>query len=273
MIRLRTRLKTLLLAAWICGFFGAEIQAAEAEDFERRDALAISQAAIGRTIENLEFTGTHNQVVRLGDYVGKPLVISLIYTSCYHICPATTQHLAKVVRKAQDVLGEESFQVITVGFDTVNDTADAMRVFAAQQSVDIDGWEFLSGDRETVELLADQLGFQYVATSSGFDHLIQASVLDADGRVFRQVYGIKFDTPHLVEPLKVLVFGEDENATLFDQITARVKLFCTVYDPASDSYQFDYSIFVGLFIGLVLGGVFIYVVAREWSLSRKASRA
>lgn len=271
--RLRPALKALLLSLWMCGLFSAELQAGEAEDFERRDALAISQAAIGRTVEDLEFTGSRNQPVRLGDFTGKPLVISLIFTSCYHICPATTQHLAKVVRKAQAVLGDDSFHVVTIGFDTANDTVDAMRVFAAKQSVDIDGWEFLSGDREAVELLTTQLGFQYVATPSGFDHLIQSSVLDADGRVFRQVYGITFDTPHLIEPLKVLVFGEDENAPLLDQITARIKLFCTVYDPASDSYQFDYSIFVGLFIGLVLGGVFIYIIAREWSISRKASRA
>ena len=49
---------------------------------------------------------------------------------------------------------------------------------------------------------------------------------------------------------------------------ARVKLFCTVYDPASDSYMFDYSIFVGLTIGLVLGAIFIYLVAREWRHSK-----
>ena len=89
--------------------------------------------------------------------------------------------------------------------------------------------------------------------------------------MFRQVYGIQFDTPHLIEPLKVLVFDEDPSSTLFDQITAKVKLFCTVYDPASDSYMFDYSIFIGLFMGLVLGVVCVYIVVREWSYTRKAS--
>ena len=200
-------------------------------------------------------------------------MVSLIYTSCYHICPTTTQHLATVVRKARDVLGEDSFSVVSVGFDAANDTADAMRVFARQQSVDIDGWEFLSTDAGTIDALATDLGFQFFSTGSGFDHLIQSSVIDANGVVVRQVYGIRFDTPHLIEPLKALVFGEDVSASLFDQLTARVKLFCTVYDPASDRYRFDYSIFVGLVMGLVLGGICIYFFVREWRHSRRHARA
>jgi protein SCO1/2 len=173
-----------------------------------------------------------------------------------------------VVRKARRVLGDSSFSVLTVGFDTANDHAAAMRTFATQQSVDIQDWTFLSTDQPTIDALSADLGFQYFPSPSGFDHLIQSTIVDAGGIVFRQVYGIQFDTPHLIEPLKVLVFGEDPTDSLFDQITARVKLFCTVYDPASDSYKFDYSIFVGLFIGLSLGTIFLYLLIREWRFSR-----
>jgi protein SCO1/2 len=255
---------------------GASTQARSEVDtvvFDRTNALATSQAAIGREVENLSFRTTHGATLSLEELRGKPVVISLIYTSCYHICPATTQHLAKVVRKAREVLGDDSFHVLTIGFDAARDDESAMRVFAAQQSVDLPAWDFLSGDQTAIDALAADLGFQYFPSPSGFDHLIQSSILDGSGTVFRQVYGIQFDTPHLIEPLKVLVFGEDPSSTLFDQITARVKLFCTVYDPASDSYMFDYSIFIGLIMGLVLGAVCVYIVVREWSYTRKASGA
>ena len=127
--------------------------------------------------------------------------------------------------------------------------------------------DFLAADANTIALIVRDLGFQFVASGAGFDHLIQSSIISADGKVFRQVYGMQFDTPHLIEPLKVLVFGEDASAPLFEQLITRVKLFCTVYDPASDSYNVDYSIFVGLFIGLSLGGVFLYLLVREWRYS------
>ena len=254
---------------------GASAEAAAQTDtaaqFDRSEALALSQAAIGRDLSEPMFQqvfyDTNGQARQLSDYAGKPLVISLIFTSCHHICPATTQHLAKVVRKARDVLGDESFSVITIGFDTVNDTADAMRSFARRQNVDIEGWDFLSTDQRSVDTLASELGFQYFPTANGFDHLIQSSIIDAEGTVFRQVYGIRFDTPHLIEPLKVLVFEEDPNQSFFAQITSKIKLFCTVYDPASDSYTFDYSIFVGLGMGLSLGGIFLFLLIREWRRS------
>ena len=237
-------------------------------EFDRSNALAISQAAIGTTVADHHFTTNQDVPKALSEYLGKPLVISLIYTSCYHICPTTTQHLAKVVRKARSVLGDDSFSVLTIGFDTANDSTNAMRIFAAQQSVAIDGWDFMSADQATIEALSRDLGFQYFPSPSGFDHLIQSTIIDAGGSVFRQVYGIEFDTPHLIEPLKVLVFGLDSEGSLFDQITTRILLFCTVYDPASDSYKFDYSIFIGLFVGLGLGGVFIYLFVREWRFSK-----
>jgi protein SCO1/2 len=239
--------------------------------FDRSNALEVSQNAIGRPVGNHVFRTVNDNTLSLAELRGKPVVVSLIYTSCYHICPTTTQHLAKVVRKARDALGDDSFHVLTVGFDAPNDTPDAMRVFAAQQSVNISGWDFVSADQATIDALAADLGFQYFPSPSGFDHLIQSSILDATGTVFRQVYGMQFDTPHLIEPLKVLVFGEDPGEGLLDQITDRIKLFCTVYDPASDSYKFDYSIFIGLVMGLILGAVAVYLLVREWLITRRAT--
>lgn len=129
--------------------------------FERRNALEISQGAIGALVGDYRFFNAKGEMRSLSDFHGKPLVISLIYTSCYHICPTTTQHLAKVVKKARDVLGDSSFSVVTIGFDTKNDTADAMRIFARQQSVGLNDWEFLSADQKTIDALTKDLGFLY----------------------------------------------------------------------------------------------------------------
>lgn len=235
-----------------------------APTFDRERALLDSQAAIGRTVGEHTFYTTDGTLRRLSDYRGKPLVMSLVFTSCPYVCPATTQHLAKVVRKARDVLGDASFAVVTIGFDTVRDTADRMRVFSRQQNLGIEGWDFLATDAATIEAMSKELGFQFFPSGGGFDHLVQSTIIDGTGVIRRQVYGIEFDTPHLIEPLKVLVFGEDPAASLVEQITSRVLLFCTVYDPASDSYRFDYSIFVGLVVGLLLGGAFVIVMVREW---------
>jgi protein SCO1 len=247
--------------------------AAAADGFDRERALAESQAAIGRSVGEAAFTDASGQTRRLSDYRGKPLVVSLIFTSCAHICPATTQQLRRGVQVARQALGEDSFRVLTIGFDTRRDTPAMMADYARRQGVREPGWDFLAADAATVERLSADLGFQFYPTGGGFDHLIQSTIIDAGGAVYRQVYGIDFRIPHFVEPLKELVFALEPGQSLLADLTNRIRLFCTVYDPASDSYRFNYSVFVGLAIGLAMGVLALYLLIGEWRRHHRARRS
>ena len=237
-------------------------------DFDYDQALEVSQGAIGNQLGNYRFTDTDGQVVSLDQLRGKPLVLSMVFTSCYQICPMTTRYLSKIVQKARETLGDDSFAVVLVGFDTTVDTPDAMRFFAAKQGVSDKNWRLLSTDAQTIASLSKDVGFQFFSSSNGFDHLIQATVIDAEGKVYRQVYGQVFDTPLLVDPLIELVLGRTPPeqpllANLFDKI----KLFCTTYDPVRDGYYFDYSLFLGMLIG---GTIILFtgaIVVRGWRAS------
>ena len=116
--------------------------------WDRDAALAHSQAAIGKQLPDLELTNSDGRRVSLADYRGKPVLVSLIFTSCHHVCPTTTRRLAEAVRAARKALGDESFNVLTIGFDTANDTPAAMRGFARQQSVSEPGWDFSAPRRK-----------------------------------------------------------------------------------------------------------------------------
>jgi protein SCO1/2 len=86
-------------------------------------------------------------------------------------------------------------------------------------------------------------------------------VVDAEGRLYRQVYGMTFEMPMMVEPLKELVLGEKPGEHVLDGIWNRVKLFCTTYDPTNDRYRFDYSLFLGMIIGaLIIGAGIVFLV-------------
>ena len=258
---------------WLSGLLLAAAAAAPASEpttpaFDRDQALAISQAAIGRAVGEHRLLRTDGTTVGLAELRGKPLVVSLVFTSCAHICPATTRHLLRAVAEAREALGRDSFRVITVGFDTHRDTPAMMAEFQRRQGVNLAGWEFLAADAATIEALTRELGFLYYPAGGGFDHLIQATVLDAEGTVYRQIYGIDFRIPLLVEPLKELVFDVRPQQTFYESLSNRIRLFCTVYDPATDSYRFRYSIFAGLAIALALGALALVALLREWRLSR-----
>jgi len=239
----------------------------QGSEFDYKIALKYSQEAIGKTIGDYKLTdSTGKTISSLAEkFRGKPLVISLIYTTCYHTCPMTTQHLARVVRIARDALGEDSFAVVTIGFDTLFDSPEAMRHFKTQQKVNINDWYFLSVTAKTINALIKDLGFTTFPSPRGHDHIVQATVIDGNGKIYQQVYGEVFDTPLLVEPLKQLVLGQPKPEQPFlEDLINRVRFFCTVYDPSRNAYHFDYSIFVGMFISGSIILLIIFFLAREF---------
>jgi protein SCO1/2 len=230
-----------------------EKQSDSAAAYDADAALAISQAAIGSSLDDFQLYDSQGRQVGLSDYRGKPLLVSMIFTSCYHVCPAITRHLATAVDAAREALGADSFAVATIGFDTARDTPDAMRVFAREQGIDDEHWDFLSGSAETMAGVVANMGFVHFPSPRGFDHINQVTVIDRDGVVYRQVYGAAFDLPWLVEPLKELVFNRPQPGShLVAGFIDRVKLFCTVYDPNTGRYKFDYSLFIGIAVGALV---------------------
>lgn len=261
MSRARGALASALLSGLLIAVAGG---AHAAPAFDERTALEVSQGAIGTRLDDHAFRDTAGRPVRLSDFQGRPLVVNMVFTGCTRACPVVVQNLYPAVEAAQRALGEDAFAVATIGFDARNDTPERMRAFARSQGVDLPNWFFLSADQATIDRLADQLGFVAFPSAEGFDHLAQTTVVDGDGIVYRQIYGGGFEVPALVEPLKDLVFGRRTEWTSVEGLVNRVLLFCTLYDPRTDSYRFDWSVFIGMAIGaLSLSAVGGYIV-REW---------
>jgi protein SCO1/2 len=237
---------------------------------DEKYALKTSQAAIGRQLNDYVFHASDGREVKLSDYFDKPLVISMIYTSCAHVCPTITRNLAEAVKKARSALGTESFSVLTIGFDTPVDTPEAMAVFAGHQKIDLPKWDFLSADSDTIQRLTRDLGFTYQRSPKGYDHMTQATIIEAGGKVHVQVYGDLIKTQAFVEPLKKMVFGEKSDDTAYTLLTNKVKLFCTTYDPVTDSYHFDYSLFIGIFVGFTVIGGGIWFLINEYRLNKRS---
>lgn len=234
-----------MLAAVVLGAAGGEAD----PRYDPAAALRISEAAVGRPLGAYTVTDTLNRKRTLGEFRGKPLVISLVYTSCADVCPVVSESLADAVDVAQKVLGRDRFTVVTLGFDARNDTPQRMLAFARSHGLLKPDWEFLSGDAATVERLADEIGFQYFPSPRGFDHVTQTTLVDAEGVIFGQIYGADFEPPRLVEPLKDMVLGRGRSLGGLAGLVDQVRLFCTFYDPASGRYRFDYSLILSLGIG------------------------
>ena len=234
--------------------------AAAPDDQGQREALRLSQAAIGRSVSDWHLTDSRGRAVRMSELRGKPMVASFIYTGCFQVCPTTTQFLKKSVQAARDALGAGSFRVVSIGFNQPFDSPEALSDFAKKQGISISDWYFLAPRTTDVPLLLAEFGLTVTPTTAGFDHVIQATIVDGDGVIYRQVYGDAFDLPMFIDPLKQLLSGKAERNVTLDNVWLKIKLFCTVYDPNSGRYKFNYSLFVELFAGVTFLGALIWYV-------------
>lgn len=234
-----------------------------------RDALALSQRAIGTRVGDYALTDAGGATVRLADLRGRPLVLQFVYTGCFQVCPVTTKVLDRAVGDAQRALGPDAFRTVTVGFNVPFDTPAAMRDFQRRQAVVRPNWDFLAADAATVDALARATGFAWTPTASGFNHLTQVTIVDANGRVYRQVYGEAFDAAMLVEPLTQLVAGTPAAAPSLADLAERVRILCTVYDPRTGRYRLDYALLIEIFAGLSVLVAVLWYLGGEWRRQRR----
>ncbi|MDZ4075048.1 MAG: SCO family protein [Hylemonella sp.] len=263
-----------VLLAFIVGTLGMSAAAAPAESvLDRAEAIRISQAVIGQQPANYTLLDRRGQPVRLSDYRGKPLLVSFIYTGCFQVCPTTTRMLHEAVQDLGRLVGFDKFNVVSIGFNQPFDAPEAMRAFAAQNGISTSNWEFLSPHRSIVEPLTRDFGFSYVANAAGFDHVLSVTLLDGEGRIYSQIYGDSLTPNQLGEPMRELMRGAPLPPTLnLDDLIERVKILCTVYDPKTGQYRYDYGLFMELAGGTMFFLFMFGYLGREWLQQRRSRR-
>jgi len=280
-----TRWRALLCAGllfWFAGSalavtgVGAALRApGELPAIDEARAIGLAEGAVGRMVPNFEFRDRNGKLVRLSDYRGKPLLVSFIYTGCFEVCPAQTRNLYEAVQGLDRMLGENQFNVISIGFNQPFDDPQAMRAFASQHRIRHRNWEFLSPRLDDVEALTRAFGFSWVMTPAGFDHVLGVTVVSAEGRIHSQVLGDVVRAERLGTPLRRLLLYEQPPAvstSAINHLVERVRILCTVYDARTGEYRYDWKLILQLVSGLLFFLTMFIWLFGEWRRQRRQRR-
>lgn len=236
-----------------------------------KTAFELSQGAIGKPVGDFVLLNREGKPVELSKYRGKPLLVNFIYTACFQVCPTTTRNLQKAVQNTVSVMGADRFNVISIGFNQPFDSPQALKDFSVQYGISLPNWEFLSPSAAILDELTRNFGFSYVPTAAGFDHLNQVTMVDAEGRIVKQVYGEKFTAKDLAEPLKLLITGSaiPPEASTLKELMERVRILCSVYDPVTGRYRTNYSVYFMIAGFAMFMGFLIYLSIHVWKNRRR----
>jgi protein SCO1/2 len=186
---------------------------------------------------DVPFTTETNDTVQLKTLVKGPTILSLLYYRCPNACNLLLVSIANVLRPYADK-PETAPNVISISVDDRETPADAMKAreiaFAAiEKPYPADRWHFLTGSAESVDKVADAVGFHFVKKGEDFDHPLCIIILSPRGKVVRYILG----TDYLPVDLAMSLMEASSGAV--QPTIARVLRSCFSIDPKSHRLVFN----------------------------------
>ena len=149
---------------------------------------------------SVPFTDQLGRTSKLEDWRGKPVMISMFYSSCQFVCPRIVEAL-----KHTEVGLATKVPVLMVSFDPVRDDTAALKTMAEERHIDPKLWTLVRTEARNVRKLAAILGIQYRELPSGeFNHSSLIILLDAEGRVVGKTSTLGEADPAFVKLVKNL---------------------------------------------------------------------
>lgn len=222
----------------------------------------------GQTLPpDLVFRDEKGARVKLGELLGKPAILTLVYYSCEHICPLMLSGLSQALPRLAVTVGKD-YRVITASFDET-DTPEMARdvrrnyIKAAGSAFPEEGWKFLTADKESIQRLTRSAGFTFRKEIHGFNHPVVLIFLTPGGKISRYLQVTKYqygaDTPITFSSFDLNVAlaeaAEGKTVTGFK----RAVLYCFSHEPPGQSRFFNFVAAIGVFTLLGMAAFFVYL--------------
>ncbi len=151
--------------------------------YESEHPSGISIASVGGT-----FTDASGQERALESLVGKPFVLSLVYTRCATVCPRTMAELQRLERDAARVAPA---RFVVVSLDPAHDVPDTLKAFGAKYGLDREHWTLLTPEPVALATLASALGVSFGPDAAGgVMHSAVIAMVDSAGAVRTRHVGL-----------------------------------------------------------------------------------
>jgi protein SCO1/2 len=203
----------------------------------------------------------------LDSRLDRPVILSLVYYSCMHICPQVLVALGELVQK-MDLRPEADYRLLTLSFDENDgpDQAEGIRhnyLKPLGDAFPAEGWTFATASPDVIRRLTEAVGFRARRVPHGFIHPVILVVIGPGGLISSYVRPARFNYG-VAYPI---VFREDE---MKERLAAAAKgetsasprnpvLFCFPMEPAGQVVFERMSRTAGWVTLAVLGGLFAYL--------------
>ncbi len=161
----------------------------------------------GEEIPDFPLLNQDGKRIHLGQYKGRPLLLTFIYTRCPipDFCPRTSAKFADVYRRLQSLPASvPKPHLLTVSFDPEFDTPAVLRSYGARymHPVDFQAWEFATGSPEEIKNVTGYFGLSHWKESGQIVHTLSTALIGPEGRLVRLYKGKEWTPEQVLAEIK-----------------------------------------------------------------------
>ncbi len=131
------------------------------------------------------FTNDRAHTVRLSEWRGKPLILTMEYSNCRFMCTTTFSKLKAIQTAADQKNIQIDFMIISL--DPKNDTPQAWQQYRISRDVDRSNWHLLTGSEATTKEFAALIGIKYWIMDEHILHDFKIVRLNAQGEIEKEI--------------------------------------------------------------------------------------
>ena len=223
---------------------------------------------------DLKFEKDDGTLISLADFFnkGKPVIIAPVYFECPRLCTLTQSGLLNSILESDLRMGSD-YTVLSVSFndkETSKQSSSRAAVYREKfpkenKNIDPSSWTFLTGSKQSVEKLMEQLGFKYEYDQGEYMHAAGIIFLTPDGRISRYLYGIE----HRPNDFKLALVeaGQGKIGSYMHQAL----MFCFRYDHIKGQYTlaiWEIIRIVSSIIAVIVIAYFVYLRIKEKKINK-----
>jgi protein SCO1 len=146
--------------------------------------LEAERIQAGEVVPDFKLTNQDGQPFHLGDFRGKAVVLTFIYTRCPlpNFCPLMSKNFAELQQRLSKEFPNK-YQLLTITMDPEFDRPEVLKEYAARYEADPSNWTFATGDTASINFVAGLLGLYFEKENGLISHDLRTALIGQDGRL------------------------------------------------------------------------------------------
>jgi len=168
----------------------------------------VKALSIGDSVPDFTLTNQDGRSVSFSAFHGKIVVLNFIYTRCAlpHFCLRSSNNFGALQERFHDALGRDMV-LVTVTFDPVHDSPDALKKYAQKWHAESSRWHFLTGSEAEIRRVCALFGEDYFPDEGLMDHSLHTAIIGRDGRLMSNLEGNEFTSQQLSDLVGTVLPG------------------------------------------------------------------